>query len=133
MSALLMVVSPFPSITSLFTNGTFASDTGWTKEVGWTISGGAAHKNGGDASTLYQSAALVAGATYRFTYTISNYSTGNLRPSFSGGSLVYGPTRTSNGTFTDDVVAVTGNNVAGFTGASTSIFDLDNVSLVRIA
>ncbi|MFY8095432.1 MAG: hypothetical protein ACOVN0_18290, partial [Niveispirillum sp.] len=45
-------------------NGTFDSDTAWTKGTGWTISGGAANGAAGSASDLSQTITLEVGQAY---------------------------------------------------------------------
>lgn len=107
------------------TNGTFASDTGWTKGAGWSIATGTAIATGAISTALSQTSArtIVAGQAYAVTYTITR-SAGGLIPSVGGYS---GTERTSAGTYSEVIVAgatqilaFTGN---GFTGT------LDNVSI----
>ena len=59
------------SDTELVTNGNFDTDSDWTKGSSWTISGGAAHSDGGTASTLSSTPlpSLVVGKKYKTTYT----------------------------------------------------------------
>jgi hypothetical protein len=59
----------------LVTNGTFDSDTGWTKGAGWTISGGAA-SNDGTINAIYQPKAIEAGKLYACTVDITFNSAG---------------------------------------------------------
>jgi sucrose-6-phosphate hydrolase SacC (GH32 family) len=58
----------------LITNGTFDTDSGWTKGAGWTISGGKAHYTGGGYSQLYQSPGFVAGKYYRIIVDLTGSS-----------------------------------------------------------
>ena len=55
--------------TELVTNGTFDSDTDWTKGTGWTISGGVATAAGpaSDGSYFSQNIGLVAGKAYKYS------------------------------------------------------------------
>lgn len=57
------------------TNGTFASDTGWTKGTGWSITGGVAALDSTHIaiSTITQTSAiaLASGRTYTITYTVA--------------------------------------------------------------
>lgn len=53
----------------LITNGTFASDTGWTKGAGWTISGGVATKAAGSASDLTNTGLSLAVGVYKVVLT----------------------------------------------------------------
>ena len=73
-------------------NGDFATDTDWTKEAGWTITGG---KAVGTATTsnLYQASGVV-GTYYLIEYTISDYVGGSVRCNAGFG---LGTTRSANG------------------------------------
>jgi hypothetical protein len=54
----------------LVTNGTFDTDTGWTKGTGWTISGGTA-THAGSGGTINQTiSGLTVGAVYSYTATL---------------------------------------------------------------
>lgn len=107
------------------TNGSFATDSDWTKGTGWTIGSGVATASGAISTAISQTSAvtLVAGQAYAVTYTITR-SAGGLIPSVGGYS---GTERTASGTYREVIVcgstqtlAFTGN---GFTGT------LDNVSI----
>ena len=52
----------------LVTNGTFASDSGWTKDNSWTISGGTATNSG--SGQIYQTISVVSGKRYLMTATM---------------------------------------------------------------
>lgn len=94
------------------TNGTFASDTGWTKGTGWTISGGNASSDGTQSAdsdlTQTPGTALVEGKTYEVTFTISGYVAGTLK-------AVVGDTESgeasANGTYTILLAAGSGADV----------------------
>lgn len=129
----------------LVTNGDFATDTDWTKGTGWTISGGVASASavgsaGGDQ--LFQTTATYqAGRAFVVTYTISNYTSGELRFLLynSDGDRHDGAVRAANGTFTEiAVVALTATGTfnrlsfqgnAGGGGDFTG--DIDNVSVTE--
>ena len=113
------------------TNGSFASDTAWTKGAGWTITGGVAVATGGISTALTQNAAytLVSGRSYTVVYTVSSLSAGTVTVSVGGTA---GTARSANGTYTEtikagatQVIAFTG---AGFTGdvGTVSIIDPAN-------
>lgn len=95
------------------TNGTFATDTGWTKGAGWTIAAGVATATGAISTAISQSAAvtLVAGQAYNVTYTITR-SAGGLIPSIGG---VNGTEVTASGTYRDTIIAGSTQTIA-FTG-----------------
>ena len=114
----------------LVTNGDFATDSGWTKGTGWAISGGKANCDGTQSGTseLYQGVVYPQNTLFKIQYTISNYSSGQIKPMFFGdGSGVY--------QYTDGVVVEyvtvsnTGNGNFGFAATSTFIGTIDNVSV----
>lgn len=107
------------------TNGTFATDTAWTKGTGWTIGGGVATASGAISTAIEQTAAvtLVAGQTYVVTYTITA-SAGTLTPSVGGRN---GTARNTSGTYTEQIVAGSTQAIA-FTGAGFT-GTLDNVTV----
>jgi hypothetical protein len=96
----------FRSATDLTTNGTFASDTGWTKGSGWTIAAGVASCDGTQvaASDLAQNQACTEGRTYAVTYTITR-SAGTITPKIGGTA---GTARATAGTFTDVIICGAG-------------------------
>lgn len=116
----------------LVTNGTFDADTDWTKDAGWTIGSGVATKVTTGASVyIYQLVTLTAGKTYQVSYDITDVTTsGTLRADFIGGTSVIG---TSNGTvagsFSEQLVAATGNNTIRFVGSASFQGSIDNVSV----
>ena len=100
----------------------------WTIEDTWTISDGVANGNGANGSEeeLTQSFSIVSGKTYKVVYDVLNYVSGTVRFQFSVGGTVSGTTRSSNGTFTEYVVA-SGNHTTfkfrpnNFNGSITNI------------
>jgi len=64
----------------LVTNGDFATDTGWTKSAGTTISGGKVNLASVAINTIafeQTGYSLVVGKTYEIKFEISNYSSGS--------------------------------------------------------
>ncbi len=62
----------------LFLNGTFATDTNWSKGTGWTISGGVANKAAGTAGSMSQAIATIGmfhKITCDLTVTASTFAT----------------------------------------------------------
>jgi microcystin-dependent protein len=105
------------------TNGTFATDSGWTKGSGWTIAGGVAVATGAISTDLTQNAAynIIAGMSYTVTFTVTR-SAGGVIPKIGGTS---GTERTSDGTYKETIVAgstqaltFSGN---GFTGTVDTV------------
>ena len=95
--------------TELVTDGSFASACGvtWTCGSNWTISGGLASHTSGFSSTIDVTPveALIEGVTYTFVFTLSNHTSGNVRPRFGGGTAVSGTARSSDGTYSEDLIA----------------------------
>jgi hypothetical protein len=116
----------------LVTNGDFDTDSDWTKETGWTISGGKASYNGSAAtSALYQNISAVSGTKYRVSFSVVNYVSGSVRAHLSNGSGTgASPLITANGDYVFDITATGGlllfRNVTSFNGS------IDNVSVQEI-
>jgi len=107
----------------LVTNGTFDTDTNWTKGTGWTISGGVATQSG-SASTLTNSSTLQANKTYVFVGTISGRTAGVL---YARAGSTLSSSLSANGNFSLTVVS-NGTTLAVQSGTS---FDgsVDNISV----
>ena len=108
-------------------NGDFATDSDWLKGAGWTISGGTANAAIPVASGLTAIVgALTIGTTYKLTYTISNYSAGNIV--IQAGWQSSGTSRSANGTYTEYLVCA-GDTKVAFLGTSSFTGSIDNVSV----
>lgn len=107
------------------TNGTFASDTAWTKGSGWTIGAGVATATGAISTAISQNSdvTLVEGQAYTVTMTITA-SAGSLTASVGGRS---GTARNSSGTYVETIVAGS-TQVLEFTGSGFT-GTLDNVTV----
>lgn len=105
-------------------NPEFYKDLYWTKGTGWSISGGVA--SGAATSGLLEqpSIGLVQGNVYLVIFTISNYSSGNIKP-YIGGSGG-GTNRSANGTYLE-VITMVGTDTLFFLGAFTG--DIDDVEV----
>lgn len=107
------------------TNGTFASDTGWTKGSGWTIAAGVATATGAISTAIEQSAGLtiIQGKSYLVKYTVTR-SAGSITPSLGGTA---GTARSASGTYSETIIADSTQTISfgtsGFTGT------LDDVSV----
>ena len=74
----------------LVTNGTFDTDSDWTKGTGWTISGGAAVSNNASGyGDVRQGLSLTANKIYRLEFSVTSYTSGAVKPYLgnSGNSL----------------------------------------------
>lgn len=112
----------------LITNGTFDSDTGWTKESGWTISGGLGVATAVPFTNLFQNA-IAGGVLYKATvdYTISS---GGFRLLFGDGTeSSYGVMRYATGSLTE--YRVSNNVYAGVYGANAT-GTVDNLSMKQV-
>jgi len=118
----------------LVLNGTFADGTVWAVGNGWSIGGGTANHAGIFGNINQPIASLVAGARYRSTYTVSNYTGGQLLSSWTttGGTMSAGPLRSANGTYSTNITGITGVTGYGVSASSGGIMSLDNVSLKQI-
>ena len=105
------------------TNGTFATDTDWTKGAGWTIAAGVADAAGALNTALSQNSGvtLVAGKSYSLTFTMTR-AAGTLTASIGGTN---GTGRTTSNTFTETIIAGATQVIAftgtGFTGTVDSV------------
>jgi hypothetical protein len=120
----------------LVTNGTFDTDTNWTKGTGWAIAAGEASKASGSVTYLQQTLPITLGNLYMFGVSI-NSATG-AQPQFisgsSGGLTTFGNGLNATGDFsraktwngTDAILYV----AAG--GSGTAVATIDNVSVKAI-
>ena len=107
----------------LITNGDFATDTAWTKEAGWTITGGElVATNAAGTTACYQGPGLTSGNVYKCTFTISEYTSGQV--SFRAGT-------TAANTFFDAVGTYSVEMTAG--GALQARFSLNGTSTLKIS
>ena len=88
-------------------NGTFDADSDWTKGTGWTIGSGVATGSTASGDLEQTVDPLVDGRTYTVVFTVAGVTAGGVRAVL--GTRV-GTTRSTNGTFTETIVA----NGAGF-------------------
>ena len=100
----------------------------WTLGTNWSIEDG---KAVGTSTTtnLQQLSILEVGTTYELTFTISDYSSGSVKPNIGG---VDGTTRSSNGAFTEIIGPATTTHFY-FDGVSAFTGKIDNVSISEYA
>lgn len=120
----LMVFAEIEAVT----NGSFTTDTDWTKGAGWTIAAGVATATGAISTAISQNSAitLIEGKTYSVKYTITR-SAGSITLSLGGTA---GTARSASGTYSETIIAGTTQVISfgtsGFTGT------LDNVTIREI-
>lgn len=105
------------------TNGTFDTDSDWTKGTGWSIGSGVATATGAISTDLTQTSAkeLLSGHSYTITYTVTR-SAGSITPKIGGTS---GTARAASGTYTETIIAGSTQEItfsgSGFTGTVDSV------------
>jgi len=119
------IVDGDTSRVNLFSNGDFASGTGWTLGTGWTVSAGKANKAAGTGSELSQTMTLSSGNVYRMAMTVSNYTAGNIRQVLFGGTAVQGSVKNANGTYLDRLTS-TGNLRLGYFADALAALSIDD-------
>jgi hypothetical protein len=113
----------------LISNGDFSSDTVWTKGTNCTISGGALNM-AASATATTQPISFTAGVPYIITFTISAYTSGQIRLRPGGSSV--GTFRAALGTYSE-VVIPTANGAVITTDLGSFIGSIDNVSVQKVA
>ena len=119
--------------TNIVTNGTFATDTSWTKGTGWTIAGGVGvHTSSGGGALSQSIAAIKASTYYKIVFTINTYSNSQTLSVVFAGDTV--KTLNATGTytvywFTD---AILGGTTLSFTPHATTNLTIDNVSVTQM-
>lgn len=114
--------------TEALTNGRLAADSDWTKGTGWSITAPSATKTSGTASVLSQALTLVAGQTYQLSYTMTR-TAGTLTPRFTGGTTVSATARAAGGTYTEILMAVTGNTTLEFSADASFAGTVKSITL----
>ena len=113
----------------LITNGDFSTDSDWTKGTGWSIGDGSASCDGGSGNLIQSITGSTPNKTFLITFTLSNYITGSVTPSFVGAydsSLIYN----ANGTYSAYINSVADNRLVFYSQAF--IGSIDNVSVKEV-
>lgn len=120
-----------PLSSELIVNGSFATDTDWTKGTGWTISGGTANRaSSASITTLSQAFSFVAGRSYVISFDVVSITSGGFFVRFIGGTNQSGPTVTTAGSYSQVMVAITGNVTFALSVSSAGTAGvIDNVSV----
>tara|TARA_R110002049_G_scaffold293697_1_gene478855 strand:- start:329 stop:1480 length:1152 start_codon:yes stop_codon:yes gene_type:complete len=88
------------TLPNLVTNGTYDTDSNWSKGTGWTISGGKASSDGTEGvSYLRQNGIVDLTSTYEIKFTVSNSSSGTLNLLKGNASTQVNVTSNGNYTF----------------------------------
>jgi hypothetical protein len=116
----------------LVTNGTFDSDSGWTKGTGWSIANGRASYDGtGGTSFIRQNDVIEVGKTYKVTLEVLANEGSGINTIFLGGTVL-NSSHLSVGSYT--FYGSTNNTSVTLTiyGRSGEVFEIDNVSVKEI-
>jgi hypothetical protein len=106
---------------NLVTNGTFDTDSDWSKNSGWTIANGKATKNSGDVNYITNDFSELG--YLEITYTISDYVSGDVK--LRVGTGFSSNTRTANGTYTE----IINKDSATFGFYGSGQYSVDNVTV----
>jgi hypothetical protein len=112
----------------VITNGTFDTDSDWTKGTGWSISGGKAIKTSGTGSGLYQTVpTTTVGKKYKFTFDA-------IVTSGAANATIYGVTIPVFSTSGSQEHTITATLTSGFQFYGTADFagSIDNVSVKEV-
>ena len=109
----------------LVSNGTFASDTAWSKGANWTIGSGVATKTGGAANNLTQTITSTAGLWYRITMDVTR-TAGTLTVSLGTSGTTYA--MSASGSYTFFILAGSSTQTLTLAGDSSFAGTVDNVT-----
>lgn len=117
----------------LIVDGTFDDGIPWTPGLGWAVEDNVARRTAVvSASGISQPVAFVAGARHRTVFTITNLTAPLFAVQFTGGTTRSGTSRMANGTYTETLLANTGNNSFRIFAGSNAAADIDDVSVRRV-
>jgi len=113
-------------------NGSFATADDWTLINGGVINAGKleATSIGAGLPIAINTGEVVAGKTYRITFTISDRTGGGF--SFGINNSVWGSAFTTNATHTQDIVATASGDVSIYTRLVTTTGKVDDISVQEI-
>ncbi len=114
-------------------DGGFDSGVVWTPGAGWTIEDSAAFRIADVMSSgVSQPVAFNPGRLHIVTFTVAGYVAGFFAPQFLGGTTRNGTSRMANGTYTETLLANTGNITFRIFAGSTTVGNVDSVSVREI-
>ena len=113
----------------IVTNGTFDTDTAWSKGGGWSISGGTANALNVTSYFFQTNTVLEFGKNYEITYTITSFTSGQVRTGL-GGLLRKGEGtfRNATGTYTQTIQRTQNDDLTDYYGLYGEAFtgSIDN-------
>ena len=114
---------------SLLNENFDSNSNGWSLAGGWSWNSSAIDTSGSSGSLTQDVGQhvipIVVGNTYRTSYTITNYSSGSVRLKIGN---IQGVTRSSNGTYTEDISVSSGTSFGIFNVSGTQVMTLDSMS-----
>ena len=115
----------------LVTNGDFATDSDWTKLGSWTIENGKLTTSGG-ASLVYQNISSSVNKTYKITFEVSDYVSGEVTVG-TGAALINprGEYVSANGVYTQYLTKTDTNQSFGIK-PNNFIGSIDNISVKEV-
>ena len=118
----------------LITNGTFATDSDWTKGTGWTIGSGVATHASGTASGLDYSFLFKNGKTYDITFDVLSCSggSGSVQARGSGSTVSQTIDATTLGANTFRYTDNDDHNVLRIYAGAATAMSIDNVSVKEV-
>jgi len=109
-------------------NGTFDSDTGWTKGTGWSIGSDVATCDGEAFTTLVQEDIFELGKMYILTYTVTARTAGTIRIQAGATTGIF---RNSVNTFTETLQCTDNTNLTFYSESFNG--SIDNISVKEIS
>ncbi|MDF1803008.1 phage tail protein [Thalassovita sp.] len=114
--------------TDLISGGQMDDALSWTLGAGWAIGGGVAQHTAGSADAIGQALSAEAGKYYRIALSVSGRTAGTVTPRMTGGSDRPGADVASDGTHSDRIQAVTGNDTLELLASSDFDGAVDDVT-----
>ncbi len=105
-------------------NGTFDTDSDWTKGTGWTIFAGTANHLTGAAGDLSQDITAVPGTLYLVTYDVLFTDTGAVTPTIGGTA---GVARSENGSYQEVIVSGASDTLLSMVADNSFNGSVDNI------
>ncbi|MDO6616822.1 phage tail protein [Pacificibacter sp. 1_MG-2023] len=112
---------------NLVSGGAMTNAAAWDLDAGWAIAGGVATHTAGSSDAIKQAITATTGKYYRFGFTVAGTSAGTLTPRLTGGSTRAGTAITMDGTYSDRIQAVSGNDTVEFLASTDFDGSLDSV------
>ena len=105
----------------------------WSFGTGWGMGDGKAVKESGVSSYLLQSMTLPTPNTYKVTFTVSDYVSGDVKWGFTSPTTsIFGTPRTANGTYTEYFSHDSNTIALRFRASSDFTGSIDNVSIKEV-